>query len=530
MKLPLPGPLPIVVLLSAGVCAAAPTQETYRIAASDGVALDQFANNLDVDGGLAIVAARGRDGSAPSEGTAYVFDWATGAELYQLLPSQPTGSGSFGQGLSIDGTTAVIGAPSDAAVIFAGGKAYQYDLTTGAELRVMAPAVQTSAQNFGYSVDIEGGLALIGAPGDRTRMGAGYLFDLASGAELAKWVPSNAAPNGSDGYGFKVALDGAFGILSRPGSVAVYDVASGTQLYLLQRPGTFGVDIDADGGVLVVGAYRDSQLGPGAGAAYVFDLATGAELAKLTAYDGQPGDELGVKVAISSSHIVLGARYADVNGDRSGSAYVYDRGSLEQVARLLPSDGEASDWFGRAVAIDGAAPFIGAMGDAGLRGSAYRFDVASLAPGSPSCFGQACPCGTGDPDGGCPNATGSGAVLAGSGSASVTDDDLVLTTTRLPSNQFGLHFMGDQHAPSVPLGDGLLCASGALFRYGVQSTTAGSVALGPGVVAQAHGTFPAAGHIHAGASWTFQFWHRDSGNPCSGTSNTSSALTVLFTP
>ena len=45
-------------------------------------------------------------------------------------------------------------------------------------------------------------------------------------------------------------------------------------------------------------------------------------------------------------------------------------------------------------------------------------------PGTPFCFGVGCPCGNDDPNAGCMNGTGQGALLTGSGSASISSDDL----------------------------------------------------------------------------------------------------------
>lgn len=521
------------LLVGAALCAspalASLAQETYRVEASDGASFDFYSYALDADGPWAVVGADGHNNGL-SEGAAYVMDWATGAELYELLPSNPTGGMLFGWAVAVQGSMALISAPGEGSLSFSGGKAYLYDLATGAELWNVVASAQSSGQRFGHSIAVDGDYALIGAPGDESRTGAGFLFDLATGTELAKWVPSDATQNGTDGYGYKVAIDGNYGALAQPGSVAVFDVVTGAELYRITRPGFFGVDMDAEDGLLIVGAINDATLGSGAGAAYVFDLATGAEVAKLLAYDGGPGAALGVGVAISDSHLVASAYETSVNGTDSGSAYVYDRATFQQVARLLPSDGQPSDWFGRSVAIDGTTPFVGAMRTGTFRGAAYRFDIEGLSPGSPSCFGLSCPCGTDDPLGGCPNATGSGAVLGASGSASTSADDLILTTTMLPANQFGIYFMGDQHEQATPIGNGLRCASGSLLRYQVQNTGPGTADLGPGVVSTACASFPAVGCIAAGSSWTFQFWYRDGGSSCSATSNTSSALTVLFTP
>ena len=497
-------------------------QEAYRVEASDGAVGDSFGFDLDVSGPLAIAGAHHHDAGF-SQGAAYVLDWATGTEVHKLLPSVPFPSMGFGWSVAIGDTMALVGAPFDRGASASTGSAFVFELSTGLEAARIEASTPSPQARFGHAVDIDGDLALIGAPGDNDRMGAGYLFDLKAGTQLAKWVPSDAMSGGFDGYGSRVAIDGDYAILARVGSVAVYDVASGTELYTLARPGTFGLSLDVSDGLLVVGAITDADVAASAGAAYVFDLASGAEVAKLLAYDGAPFDRMGVSVAVSGSRIVTGALNSNASGTLSGAAYVYDRESFQQIARVVPSDGQAFDRFGRAVAGDGTSFLVGAVGSGSSRGAAYRFDAADLLPGSPSCFGRICPCGTGDPSAGCPNGTGAGARLQGLGSASMAQNDLSLETSSLPPNQLGLYVMGSMHAPASSAGNGLLCMAGSLFRFPVQSTGIGSADLELGMHA-------APGNITAGSSWTFQFSYRDGGSFCPASFNSSNAWTVLFTP
>lgn len=116
--------------------------------------------------------------------------------------------------------------------------------------------------------------------------------------------------------------------------------------------------------------------------------------------------------------------------------------------------------------------------------------------GTSFCFcSSGAPCGNTDPSAGCANSTGAGALLSGSGGASVSADDLELTVNGLPPNALGLLF-----------------------------TTY------TGLVSHANANFPPAGHIAAGSTWHFAHWYRDPGGPCGSTYSTSSALSVTFTP
>ncbi|CAK0850310.1 unnamed protein product [Prorocentrum cordatum] len=71
----------------------------------------------------------------------------------------------------------------------------------------------------------------------------------------------------------------------------------------------------------------DDAAGSRYGSAYVFDGATGAQLAKLQAINGTIGDQFGQSLAVSSdgARVLVGANYDeddDDAGTASGSAYV----------------------------------------------------------------------------------------------------------------------------------------------------------------------------------------------------------------
>jgi hypothetical protein len=114
----------------------------------------------------------------------------------------------------------------------------------------------------------------------------------------------------------------------------------------------------------------------------------------------------------------------------------------------------------------------------------------------------------------------------------VAADDLFLTATDLPPNQFGIFFMGPAQI-EVPFGDGKLCVgagSAGLYRYRAQSSgPAGVLVEGP-IVGTSLSRFLPAGRIAVGATWSFQNWHRDPGGPCGFAFNTSNGMSVTFVP
>ena len=146
------------------------------------------------------------------------------------------------------------------------------------------------------------------------------------------------------------------------------------------------------------------------------------------------------------------------------------------------------------------------------------------------CLCAAGPCGNNNAGGGCINNTGSGSTIQVDGQASVALDTLTLTATNVPSNQFGIFYMGPNQI-SNPFGNGLRCVGGTVHRFPLtNSGTLGEISLGPGIVAFTTASFPANGQIQAGDVWNLQCWYRDPGGSCGASFNLSTAVAVTFTP
>lgn len=108
------------------------------------------------------------------------------------------------------------------------------------------------------------------------------------------------------------------------------------------------------------------------------------QVTKLVATDGDSQDFFGRSVGVSEggSTAVIGAPFDEnPNGRTAGSAYVFSRSSGEwsQEAKLTPEDGDEDDRFGRTVTMsgDGRTAVIGAPRDENSNGagagSAYVF-------------------------------------------------------------------------------------------------------------------------------------------------------------
>jgi hypothetical protein len=95
-----------------------------------------------------------------------------------------------------------------------------------------------------------------------------------------------------------------------------------------------------------------------------------------SAADGEAGDYFGRAVAIDGNYAVVGAHYADSD---SGAVYVFERDMAfwSGPIRLTAYDGDTPDRFGTSVAISGNLIAVGAPGDsvlASIEGSVYIFE------------------------------------------------------------------------------------------------------------------------------------------------------------
>ena len=131
-----------------------------------------------------------------------------------------------------------------------------------------------------------------------------------------------------------------------------------------------------------MGAWGDDDGGNDSGAVYVFEpdaMGAWVQIAKLTASDAGPDDQLGYSVSASGDTVLVGAWGDDDGGSDAGAAYVFGpdaMGDLVQVVKLTASDAGLDDRFGRAVALSGDRALIGADGDddeGSNAGAAYTF-------------------------------------------------------------------------------------------------------------------------------------------------------------
>ena len=364
--------------------------EDSKLMASDGSDYDQFGSDVDLDAGVLAVGAK-RGGAQGAEfGAVYLYDVATGVQLFKLQADDGEHRADFGQAVGISGGLAVVGSYQDDAPYSNSGSVYIFDVATGNQLHKLTPSDVSSNKAFGYQVAIDDGLIAISAVGDGANgsyAGAVYIFDAETGAELHKLLAADGASG--DSFGQTVAMDNGLVVVgsfhdddngTSSGSAYLFDAETGEQLAkLLPEDGTaddeFGIAVDIENNTVVVGARYEYY---GFGAVYLFDATTYAQTLKIKPNELDQNTNFGYTLSISNNLIAVGENRSDLNFNRAGSVFLFDAITGEQLSRFQPSDARTNHYFGDSVVMDNGVLVVGAEGDDdhGLgAGAAYVFEL-----------------------------------------------------------------------------------------------------------------------------------------------------------
>ena len=349
-----------------------------KYTAPDGAVGDRFGRFVEVSGDVAIAGATWDDDHGDTSGSAYVFNLATGQLIRKITPSDGQAGDQFGWTVAIDGNLAMMGAILDDDRGAESGSAYLFNWATGQQLFKFTAFDGAANDLFGAHVAIDNGMALVGAYQDDDKgvdSGSVYVFSASTG----QFIRKNTGSAGSGGafFGGVVAADGGTALIgashdsvfgANQGAAYLFDLSSGQKLYSLGASADevdegFGTSVAIDSGRALVGARLEDSAGSDSGAAYLFDVATGQQLFRLIANDAAAGDRFGTYVAIYHGIAVVGAPGDDDYGEGSGAAYLFDVATGQQIAKLTPPDGAMMDAFGEYVAIDHRTVLVGASLD-----------------------------------------------------------------------------------------------------------------------------------------------------------------------
>lgn len=317
-----------VSCLCAGGTVARAEFEDAKLVPTDVSAGDEFGRGASVSGDVAVFGAFKQEcGDGANCGAAYVYRWdgTDWGQEQKLIPEDIQAGSFFGDSAGVSGNVIVVGNPTAGSALYV----FRWNGTSWFEEAKLEADDATSGQ-LGISSSIDGDIAVGGAPLDSqagTWAGAVYVFRRAGGVwqQEVKLIAS--------------------------------DAEAGDQ---------FGIAVSVEGNRIVVGSARDDDACPtdpecNSGAVYVFhyDGANWVEEAKLVAIDAAASDGLGFETQLSGNRVVVGS----IGDDPAGSAYVFRRDGTTwvQEAKLTASDGEPGDQFGF-VSIHGDTVLVGAPG------------------------------------------------------------------------------------------------------------------------------------------------------------------------
>ncbi len=318
----------------------------------DGDEDDSFGWSVAVSGTTAIVGA---PHAGPDEtGKVYVFDLRNGRQKLAILPADGAAGDRFGWSVCAEGDRGLVGAPMNDQGNQNSGAAYLFDLTTGDQLRKFYQETSSLGIELGTSVALCGRMALAGAPkfsgDDFDREGAAFLYDTKSGG----WIGEYVSPDPGDdlNFGASVSLSAGYALIGAPGddeggadAGAAYLVdprKAGALKILRPDPANgdaFGSAVSLSGNLALIGAEYVDESGPDEGYAGIFVIRQAEEtgmrplepltsltvslLIELGRGDSEAYDYFGRSVALCGNRAVVGASGDDDLDTESGAAYFY---------------------------------------------------------------------------------------------------------------------------------------------------------------------------------------------------------------
>lgn len=392
--------------LTLGLASAAHAQCTpEKFVPGDGAIGDQFGFAVSVSGDLAIVGAPEDDDSGTGSGSAYVFQRLRGqwVQTAKLVPGDGATRDHFGCSVALSGDTALVGAYQDDDIDTDAGSVYVFQLVGGAWTQV-AELYASDGENydeFGTAVAIDGDTAVVGAPEGHFWVWSGhaYVFERVGGvwSQTARLSGSGGTLE-HDNTGNAVAVSGDTILVGasgdddlggNAGSAYLWEKVGGrwTEVAKLTAAShaegdDFGYSVSLSPDTAFVGVIGDDDLGADSGSVCVFEPVGGVwtQVGKLTASDGEVGDNFGCSVSVGGETAVIGARYDEDHGYRSGAAYIFEKigGVWTEVGKVTSPDALPGERFGEAVSLDASTALMGAARCG--TGAAHALDLPCVCP------------------------------------------------------------------------------------------------------------------------------------------------------
>ncbi|MCC7291626.1 MAG: hypothetical protein IT449_06160 [Phycisphaerales bacterium] len=241
--------------------------------------------------------------------------------VQQISPPSTWRGSSFGASLAIFGDTLLVGSSS-----YSAPSVVVYSRVGGSWVERQQLPADDGDDQYGRSLSLDGGVAIIGAPQAFQGEGRAHLF----------------------------TRDGS-GPWQRVARLKAADATNSDQ---------FGTAVSVKGDCALIGAPWSDDLGSSSGSAYVFRNTGGiwVEEAKLLGSETNGEDHLGQAVAVHGEWAAVGAPNAWHRAAESGvvEMFRFVDGAWEHFDRLFAADGRAYDMFGSSLVLQNGVLCVGA--------------------------------------------------------------------------------------------------------------------------------------------------------------------------
>ncbi len=319
--------------------------QVTELTASDAAADDEFGNAVALTDSTALIGARNKSfGDNYHTGAAYFFSDSAGSwsQEAEVPDPNPGYTDDFGAAVALSGDTALIGAPGTSVDgQYWRGAAYIYAQSGGgwAEQAELSAADGLAGDDFGTTVALDGGTALVGAVAALNWTGTAYLFSGSGSSWSQQAELSDPDAVAGDNYGVAVALDADSALVGA----------------CLKTVGTQSAD----------------------GCGFVFTPSSGSwsQQAQISAPDTAANDNLGVAVALSGETALLGAP----NHGGAGAVYVEELSVGYALSYQAGRGGSVSGMTLQVVAPGGNGTQVAAAPQSGYHFSGWSDGVTTAA-------------------------------------------------------------------------------------------------------------------------------------------------------
>jgi alpha-tubulin suppressor-like RCC1 family protein len=279
-----------------------------KLNASDSEASDAYSYSVDIDGDYAIVGSLNEDpGGTSNAGSAYIYvrSGTSWSQQAKIQASDKEANDTFGRGVTISGDYAAVGADNEDTSGSNAGSVYIFKRSGtnwSQQQKIQSSDIQADdyfGGGAGQGVSLSGDTLAVGARKEDTggsEAGSVYIFKKASGSET--W--------------------------SQEAKLQASDVSADSQ---------FGMSVSLSGDILAVGANQEDTIGTDAGAAYIFERSgtTWTEVKRITASDGQANDYFGESISTDGTTTFVGAFDEDTKGTNAGAVYMFEKSTLAEL-------------------------------------------------------------------------------------------------------------------------------------------------------------------------------------------------------